>query len=587
MTQKIVDQAIIMAAKHLRERMTYAEQPFFIFDMDSALARLGELEVACRQYFPNAIIAVSLKSCSLGLFLRLVAERGLSAEICSGDELQVVLDTGFTGDRIVLEGPYKSTKDLVRAITEKVLIHVDSAHELKSLIKLAVDTGQPVCLGIRLSHFYEGRQRSRFGVTIDEFQNEVAPLLSSCKNIDLKGFQLHIESNLASPKKVIENLRDWLPFLVKNMPSGGYLDVGSGFSADSSSLDASAITMKPHEFFQEIFNVLSEYDASLPIKWRLIVDPSRYLSEDHGYLVGRAMCIKNRDQTQIIQTNLGINGTSSVRRWHHSLVSLDDTQTVSGETVQMLMGVNGFENDCLFAQGRYGLREDQWFIIRGCSVYDLQAANEWTRIKPPIYALYKGNILTARLAGNSLPAGRVDLLHAEKVINVDKNIQLTPACSKYAGELFEILEHNRDEFRKYLAWTDYVTTEYDEAVFLDKCLLAHQKNEEKTYVILHDGAAVGILSFNSIDSGNKTAYIGYWLDVRAQGQGIITKSMKALIQTYAESDKIKRFVLKCSVHNMRSNAVAQRCGFTFEGKLRKAELLNGVFYDQNIYSLIV
>ncbi|ECF3200928.1 50S ribosomal protein L7/L12-serine acetyltransferase, partial [Salmonella enterica subsp. enterica serovar Weltevreden] len=30
----------------------------------------------------------------------------------------------------------------------------------------------------------------------------------------------------------------------------------------------------------------------------------------------------------------------------------------------------------------------------------------------------------------------------------------------------------------------------------------------------------------------------------------------------------------------------QRCGFVLEGKMRKAELLNGVFHDQNVYSYI-
>ncbi|GAA4660797.1 hypothetical protein GCM10023262_05730 [Bartonella pachyuromydis] len=81
--------------------------------------------------------------------------------------------------------------------------------------------------------------------------------------------------------------------------------------------------------------------------------------------------------------------------------------------------------------------------------------------------------------------------------------------------------------------------------------------------------------------------IGYWLDLKIQGKGIITKSVKALIQPYLKSGEIKRFGITCSVDNPKSNAVAQRCGFELEGRLRKAELLNGVFHDQNIYSFIM
>ncbi|MCX8660413.1 hypothetical protein J3T98_05565 [Gilliamella sp. B2772] len=49
---------------------------------------------------------------------------------------------------------------------------------------------------------------------------------------------------------------------------------------------------------------------------------------------------------------------------------------------------------------------------------------------------------------------------------------------------------------------------------------------------------------------------------------------------------MKRFVIKCSVTNLKSNQVAKRCGFDYEGTLKQAEYLNGTYYDQNIYSLI-
>lgn len=587
MAQKIIAQNIITAAKRLRGRQPYGDEPFFIFDVDSALKWVLHLQAVCQQYFLNAVIAVSVKSCSLGLLLRLIAEHGFSVEVCSADELQLALKAGFTGDRIVLDGPYKSLNDLSQGIAENALIHVDSPHELKSIIDLVSDTDRVVGLGVRLSHFYKDSQCSRFGVTVEEFEEEIVPLLQSCKNVYLKGFHLHIGSNLESPARIIENLRDWLPFLLKNMPKGGYLDMESGFPTDSFSEDAEVTDTKLREFFQEIFNVLSEQDPTLPARWKLVFEPSRYISEDHCYAVGRTVSIKKRGKVDIIQTNLDINWIPSWRVWHHSLVPLEEKKSACGKHDQILAGFNCFENDCLFPKADYGLGKDQLFIIRGCGSYDLQAANEWTRLKPPVYALYKKEIVTARLAENALPAGRVDLLHAEEAISVDKNIQLAPASSRYASELFNIIDRNRKEFNQYMAWPRYVMNEHDEAIFLDICFLQHQKNDGKTYAILFDEVPVGLLSFNRIDSGNKTAYIGYWVDLKLQGKGIITKSVKALMQSYLKSGKIKRFVIKCSVDNQRSNAVAQRCGFELEGRLRKAELLNGVFHDQNIYSFIM
>lgn len=586
MAQKIVNQRIISAAKAVAARPSHAERPFFLFDADTALIQARHLTAACKEYFPNAIIAVSVKSCSLGIFLRLIAEEGLSAEVCSSDEFKLALKAGFTGDRIILDGPYKNSEDLNLALDKEALIHVDSAHELREINRLLSGQNRKVGIGIRLSHFYSDSQRSRFGVTAEEFRAEIIPLLTTCPDINLRGFHLHTGSNLDNPSKVADSIRDWLPFLVENMPEGGHLDMGSGFPADSFSPDADVPTPQPEAFFRAIFSVLSEYDPALPTKWKLIFEPGRTLSEDHGYAVGKTVSMKHRYDSEVIQTNLGINWIPSVHNWHHSLLPLGNDEWPSDDTVQILAGFNCFENDCLFPRGALHLGEKQLFIIRGCGAYDLQTANEWTRTKPPVYALLKDEIITARLPSPALPSAILDLMHAEHSICVDENIQLIPASSRFAAELYSVVDNNREEFSRFMAWPQFVKTVDDESCFLDACLLAHQKNEGKTYVVLYNDAAVGLLSFNSIDSTNKTAYIGYWLDMRVQGRGVITRSLNAMVKYYSDRKLISRYVIKCSVNNKKSNEVARRCGFILEGKMRKAELLNGNFHDQNIYSHI-
>ena len=363
--------------------------------------------------------------------------------------------------------------------------------------------------------------------------------------------------------------------------------MGSGFPADSFSHDADEPTAQPSAFFRDIFSVLNKFDPALPKKWKFIFEPGRTLSEDNGYAVGKTVSVKNRYDSEVIQTNLGINWIPSVHNWHHSLLPLGHNKRTPDNTAQILAGFNCFENDCLFPRGLLHLDENQLFIIRDCGAYDLQTTNEWTRTRPPVYALLNEEIITARLPSPALPSAMLDLMHAEQSLFVDENIQLAPASARFAAELFSVVDKNREEFSKYMAWPRFVKTEDDESGFLDSCLSAHQKNEGKTYVILFNDAAVGLLSFNSIDSANKTAYIGYWLDMRVQGQGVVTRALKGLVKYYSDRKLINRFVIKCSVSNKKSNEVARRCGFVMEGKMRKAELLNGVFHDQNLYSHVV
>lgn len=171
-------------------------------------------------------------------------------------------------------------------------------------------------------------------------------------------------------------------------------------------------------------------------------------------------------------------------------------------------------------------------------------------------------------------------------IFVNEHIRLKPPAKEYNSTLYNVIKFNQDYFSQFMAWPKYVTNEADTANFLDNCLVGHRKDLTKTYVILLDDNPIGILSFNQIDKTNKTAYIGYWLDSRLQGKGIMTQAINALTRYYAENRIIKRFVIKCSVNNNKSNQVANRCGFSYEGTLKQAEYLNGIYHDQNIYALI-
>ncbi|MBO1552099.1 GNAT family N-acetyltransferase [Yersinia pseudotuberculosis] len=586
MAQKIIPEYIISAADNIIGCSSEPELPFFLFDADNAIQKARTLISDCKYYFNNYEIAISLKSCSLGLFCKLMAQEGLSAEACSADEIQLATAAGFSDDRIILDGPFKLTSELSLALGRDILIHIDSVGELLELEKLAQNSGKKYGVGIRISHYYSEGERSRFGVTEREYIDDILPLISNSDYLYLKGFHLHVGSNLSSPDRIIDNLREWLPFLVKNMPDTGHLDLGSGFPSDSFSSDEKIHTIQPSAFFKAIYDLLANQNADIPKNWKMIFEPGRYLSEDSGYACGKAFGYKWRYNAQVIQTNLGVNWIPSIHNWSHSLTILGSSEGGKIEEVQIIAGFNCFENDCLFPKNIYGLKPGQHFLIRGCGSYDMQTGNEWTRRKPPVYAYLNGSLLTARITQPLLSSVYNDLLQLDEMIFVDHTIQLVSPSRKFATALFEIINHNRDDFSKYMAWPRYVNKVSDTQSFLDVSYLAHQKDESKTYVILYKNAPVGLLSFNSIDKPNKTAYIGYWLDMRVQGNGIITRSIKKLVEQYYYQNTIKRFVIKCSTANKKSNDVARRCGFQIEGVFKEAEFLNGVFYDQNIYAWI-
>ncbi len=145
---------------------------------------------------------------------------------------------------------------------------------------------------------------------------------------------------------------------------------------------------------------------------------------------------------------------------------------------------------------------------------------------------------------------------------------------------------NRDWLQQTLNWPQFVNSEQDTRQNVQGNMMLHQRGIAKMFLIFVDGKMAGVLSFNQIEPSNKTGYIGYWLDEAHQGQGILSQALQAFMRYYVERGEIRRFVIKCRVDNQSSNRVAQRNGFTLEGCLREAEMLNGRYDDVNLYARI-
>ncbi|HCQ2718240.1 TPA: GNAT family N-acetyltransferase, partial [Escherichia coli] len=145
--------------------------------------------------------------------------------------------------------------------------------------------------------------------------------------------------------------------------------------------------------------------------------------------------------------------------------------------------------------------------------------------------------------------------------------------------LYLLINQNKINFIKSMAWPAFVNNISDSVSFIEQSMIDNQNEKALILFIKYKTKIAGVVSFNIIDHANKTAYIGYWLGANFQGKGIVTNAINKLIQEYGDSGVIKRFVIKCIVDNKKSNATALRCGFTLEGVLQKAEILNGVSYD--------
>lgn len=154
MAQKITPSKIV---KHARELIIKGiesgENSFVIFDVDGALERLDHYRCQLKSFFPNSSIAYSYKSNNLAQWCQIISGKGLYAEVCSVDEMNLAKRDGFK--RIVFDGPLKKTSELLKAIEIGALIEVDNIDECKRLNELCKLHKLTCRIHLRLSHYYD------------------------------------------------------------------------------------------------------------------------------------------------------------------------------------------------------------------------------------------------------------------------------------------------------------------------------------------------------------------------------------------------------------------------------------------------
>ena len=171
-------------------------------------------------------------------------------------------------------------------------------------------------------------------------------------------------------------------------------------------------------------------------------------------------------------------------------------------------------------------------------------------------------------------------------INVNETIYLRLLELRDADELFALVEANRHQLRQWLPWLDANTKVEDSFDFIKSVQKQFADKQSLVMGLWHREKLVGVIGHNSINWSNRTAYPGYWLGQSAQGQGLMTASLKSLISHAFYELELNRIDIRCATGNVKSCALPKRLGFTHEGTLRQAEWLYDKFVDHEVFGML-
>lgn len=189
--------------------------PLYVIDKQTAVSNLEAYHRAFKKTGLDYELIYAGKAFLCKGFCRLLKQYKFSLDVSSGGELYTALKSGFEPGNIFMHGNNKTPEELGLALKSKTVnIVVDNPYELERL----ANQNRKVNIFLRLTpgvsaytHKYieTGTEDSKFGFTLGKEAVYYVKQALAAKNLNLKGFHVHIGSQIFSVKsfgKAIEKL---------------------------------------------------------------------------------------------------------------------------------------------------------------------------------------------------------------------------------------------------------------------------------------------------------------------------------------------------------------------------------------------
>ncbi|MET7423411.1 GNAT family protein [Dactylosporangium sp. NPDC005555] len=164
--------------------------------------------------------------------------------------------------------------------------------------------------------------------------------------------------------------------------------------------------------------------------------------------------------------------------------------------------------------------------------------------------------------------------------------QLRPLEPWQAAEFLAHMDRARATVDPWIPWAG-ISTDLDSArATLRRYADLQARDAGRLFGIWLDGTLVGGTMFVAFDADAGSCEIGCWLEPAGQGRGLVTRSVRRLIDWAFDTRGMHRVEWHCRPDNIASSDVARRLGMRRDGVLREAYLFRGIRHDLEIWSLL-
>lgn len=172
-------------------------------------------------------------------------------------------------------------------------------------------------------------------------------------------------------------------------------------------------------------------------------------------------------------------------------------------------------------------------------------------------------------------------------IKID-NISIVALYQCEPRELVSFYTRNRDLLQESmpLRSLDFYEEDYWESKIFDY-RQSFMNGKSVCFILKSANQTIGIINFDQIIYGAfLSCYLGYALDEKYQGKGIMFKSLQFAMNYVTDELGLNRIMANYVPENYRSAKLLHKLGFEREGYARKYLKLNGVWKDHILTGFI-
>ncbi len=299
---------------------------------------------AFKTRYQKVQFAWSYKTNYLNAVCNIFHQEGSWAEVVSGFEYQKAISNGVPGNKIIFNGPDKSKDDLITAITNESLIHIDHQDEFYDIQAITKELNKKAKVAIRVNMdtgIYP--KWVRFGFNLEN--GEAWAILNKIMiddGFELIGLHTHIGTYImdANAYGIAATKLAQLAVRIDHKYNHHikYIDMGGGFASKNTLkgayLPGSDTCPTFDDYAEAITNALHQSDIKYDQMPMLILETGRALIDDAGSLIGSALANKRLpDGRRSLIINIGVNMLFTSFWYEHLIAPAQITSSYTEDTI--------------------------------------------------------------------------------------------------------------------------------------------------------------------------------------------------------------------------------------------------------------